>query len=139
MGESDVRPLWDELKLIRDGQVALNTELSAHRKASNLHSEKLSAEIGLIKDAVDKAIADTKEIYESLPEDEHGRKSPFVHKTHHVIVESGVQERRRASDEGRELKNTLLHSIIDASGKILVGATILLVLGEKAVKLLGGM
>ena len=85
MTESDIQPLRNELKLIRDGQVSQSTMLGQHMANSANNHESLKCEIAAINLTLTKAVADTREIYNSLPEDDHGRASPFIHKTHHGL------------------------------------------------------
>lgn len=89
MTESDVAPLWNELKLIREGQIQQAALLNQHIQTSAESSVMLHE----MKETLDKAVSDTQNLYASLPEDEHGRASPFVHKTHHGKMGSYDRER----------------------------------------------
>jgi undecaprenyl pyrophosphate synthase len=142
MGESEVKPLWEELKLIRDAQIEHVTLLGQHMQNSARHSEEIRSEVVSVKNVLDQAVADTQKIYASMPEDEHGRASPFIHKVHHGIIKDGERDKRADASDRRKISVSFWSSVASVAGKLLAALAIGLILGEKAAilikPLLGG-
>ena len=130
MTESDIAPLWNELRQIRDGQTTQKTMLETHMTNSANNHESLRCEISEIKVTLNKSVSDTQELFASLPEDDHGRASTFVHKTHHNKTNTcmaGMQVLDRRNPEKESLaemiKRIWLERLI--SGAFIVLAIIL--------------
>jgi len=141
MVASDVAPLWDELKKIRDGQVEQGTLLSTHMENSARHSEEIRGEVHEIRTMLDRAVSDTQKLYSAMPEDEHGRPSLFIHKNQHGTIADGEREKRSEMADRRKIRASFWNSAAMAAGKIMVGLAVMIILGEKAqylLKLIGG-
>jgi hypothetical protein len=119
--ESDVAPLLNELKQIRDEQIKHATMLAQHMQTSNTNSELLRSEITDITTILNKAVADTHNLYSAMPEDEHGRPSLFQHKSDH----SGNFKKKRKDDSidtfwGDIFKDAVKYLVIGALGIFIV-------------------